>query len=145
MKISELHFLLRSQKIFMLFTWLTRILLSVAFIPSGLKKILGLRFTTIGIENPVGFFFEAMYRTGFYWNFLGFVQLTAAILILIPRTSLLGAILYLPVIINICVIVTAMNFVGTPIVAGLMLIGNLYLFVWDYPRTKAFLNAILVK
>jgi hypothetical protein len=56
-----------------------------------------------------------------------------------------GAIFYLPVIINICVIVTAMNFVGTPIVACLMLVGNLYLFVWDYPRTKAFLNAILVK
>ena len=67
MKITEVHSSLRSKKVFVFFTWFTRILLCLAFLPSGLKKVLGLRFTNMGIENTVGFFFEALYRTGFYW------------------------------------------------------------------------------
>ncbi|HEX9980929.1 MAG TPA: hypothetical protein VGB50_10250 [Flavobacterium sp.] len=139
----KLHHLLHSHKIFYFFTWFTRILLALAFIPSGLKKIMGLRFTTMGIESPIGFFFEGLYRTGFYWNFLGWVQLSAAALLLIPRTSLLGAVIYLPVVVNILVIVTAMNFSGTPVVAALMLLANCYLLLWDYPRTKMLLVSLL--
>ncbi|RZJ37063.1 MAG: DoxX family protein, partial [Chryseobacterium sp.] len=51
-----------------------RFLVGFAFIPSGLKKLLGERFTSIGTDNPIGYYFEAMYRTGFYWEFLGFCQ-----------------------------------------------------------------------
>ena len=145
MKIDPFHSLLRSKKVFVLFTWFTRILLALAFVPSGIKKVLGLRFTSLGVENPVGFFFEALYQTGFYWNFLGIVQLTAAILLVIPRTSLLGAIIYLPVVLNICIIVTAMNFTGTPVIATLMLLGNIYLLFWDYPKTKLLIKTILSK
>lgn len=125
---------IRSQRIFRIFNWATRILLAIGFMPSGLTKLLGNRFTTIPIENPIGFFFEALYRTGFYWNFLGFMQLLTALLLLIPRTTFLGALLYLPIIINIFIIVTAMNFTGTPFVAGLMLLANLYLLFWDYDK-----------
>jgi hypothetical protein len=42
-------------------------------------------------------------RTGFYYTFIGVSQLTAALLSLIPRTTLLGAIIYFPIILNICV------------------------------------------
>src|SRR5690606_12538329 len=115
MNLSVFHHYIRSRKLFQLFTWFTRIALSLAFLPSGLKKIMGLRFTTLGIENPVGFFFEALYQTGYYWNFLGFVQLAAAALLLIPRTSFLGALIYFPVALNIFILVTAMNFKGTPV------------------------------
>ena len=111
--------------------------------PSGLTKLLGNRFTTIPVENPIGFFFEAMYQTGFYWNFLGFMQLTAALLLLIPKTTFLGAIIYLPIIINIFIIVTAMNFTGTPFVAGLMLLANLYLLVWDHDKLKKIFRAAI--
>jgi hypothetical protein len=37
-------------------------------------------------------------RTGFYYTFIGVSQLTAALLLLIPRTTLLGAIIYFPII-----------------------------------------------
>ena len=118
------------------FTVLTRVLLALGFTPSGLTKVLGNRFTILGLDNPVGFFFEAMYRSGFYWNFLGVCQLTAALLLLIPRTATLGAIVYFPIILNIFVITVSMEFRGTPVITGLMLLANIYLLCWDYERLK---------
>lgn len=145
MTFTQIHSFIRSKTIFTVFTWFTRLLLAIAFVPSGFKKLLGLRFTTIGIDNPIGFFFEALFRTGFYWNFLGFMQLTAAILLLIPRTAFLGAFLYFPIVVNILIIVTAMNFMGTPIIVGLMLLANLYLLFWDYPKSKIIIQTIFGK
>ena len=140
--IQALHILIYDKRLFKLFTWCTRILLAIAFIPSGLKKLLGLRFTILEPDTPVGFFFEALYRTGFYWNFLGFMQILVAVLILVPRTTTFAALLYLPIIINIFVIVVAMKFKGTPIIAGLMLLANLYLLFWDYKKIKRIVSVI---
>ncbi len=143
--IEKLNSNLHDLKIFRLFTWATRILLAIAFLPSGLKKLLGERFTILGLDSPVGFFFEALYRTGFYWNFLGFMQLLAAFLIVIPKTSTLGAIIYLPIIINIFIIVVAMNFTGTPYIAGMMLLANLYLLFWDYNKVSKIVKVLFSK
>ena len=134
---------LKTKTLFKLFTWFTRILLSIAFIPSGLKKVLGLRFTNLGVDNPVGFFFEALYQSGFYWNYLGIMQVLCSILIIIPRTTYLAAVLYLPIIININIIVISMDFRGTPIITGLMLLANIYLLVWDYKKTNTILSVLL--
>ncbi len=136
---------IRTKLFFKSFTWFTRILLSIAFIPSGLKKLLGERFTNISIDDPVGFFFEGLYQSGFYWNYLGFMQVLCSLLILIPRTTYLAAVLYLPIIININVIVISMNFKGTPIITGLMLLANIYLLVWDYKKTNTILSVLLKK
>lgn len=48
-----------------------RYLVGFAFFPSGLVKLMGERFTRISIEEPIGAFFEALYQSGIYWNFLG--------------------------------------------------------------------------
>jgi CRISPR/Cas system-associated protein Cas5 (RAMP superfamily) len=45
-----------------------------------------------------------LHGTGFYYRLIGVSQLAAALLLLIPRTTLLGALLYLPIIFNICVL-----------------------------------------
>ena len=140
--IESTHQKIYGKKIFTIFTWFTRILLAFAFIPSGLKKLLGERFTILGVDDPVGFFFEALYQAGWYWNFLGFMQLLVAILLLIPRTTFLAALMYLPIIINILVIVIAMHFRGTPIIAGLMLLANIYLLFWDYKKVKQIVSVI---
>lgn len=144
-KFENIHSKIYNKKIFILFTWFTRILLAIAFLPSGYTKIMGNRFTTISVENPIGFFFEAMYQTGWYWNFLGLTQLTVAALLLIPRTTFFAALLYLPIIINIFFIVTSMHFTGTPIVTGLMLLGNIYLILWDYNKLKKIVSIIFQK
>ncbi len=118
------------------FTWTTRVLLAIGFMPSGLTKALGNRFTSLSLDTTVGFFFEALYRSGFYWNFLGICQLSAALLLLIPRTATIGALIYFPIILNIFVITVAMHFRGTPIITGLMLLANIYLLCWDLDRLK---------
>lgn len=112
----------------------TRVLLALGFTPSGWTKLVGNRFTQLGTDTSVGFFFEALYQTGFYWRFLGAVQLLAAVLLLIPRTTTLGAVLYFPVIVNIFLITVSMHFQGTPFITGLMLLGSVFLLCWDYDR-----------
>lgn len=116
------------------FTLLNRILLAVAFLPTGLVKISGERFTTLGLESPVGFFFEAMYRSGIYWRFLGAMQILAAILLLGRRTSLFGALLFLPIAVNIFLITLGVGFTGTVWVAGGLVLSALYLVAWDADR-----------
>ena len=118
------------------FTVMTRVLLALGFTPSGLTKLLGNRFTILGLETPVGFFFEALYRSGFYWNFIGACQLLAALLLLIPRTATLGALIYFPLILNIFVITVSLHFTGTPVITGLMLLASIYLLCWDADKLK---------
>lgn len=115
-----------------------RIALALGFIPSGIVKVMGERFTGLPSNHPLGHYFDALYLTGFYYTFIGVCQLTVALLLLIPRTALLGAILYLPMIFNICVLAYATRFEGTRITT-LMLLANLYLLCWDYARWKSIL------
>jgi len=117
------------------FAVVCRVALALGFIPSGIVKIMGERFTALPSNHPLGHYFDALHLTGFYYTFIGVSQLTAALLLLIPRTALLGAILYLPIILNICVLTYATRFEGTRI-ATLMLLANLYLLCWDYGRLK---------
>lgn len=126
----------RSVPFFLRFTWFTRILLAAAFIPTGMVKLLGNRFTTLSTDTPIGAFFEAMYQTGLYWQFLGLSQVLAGILLLIPRTAHLGALLFLPVMTNIFVVTVSLGFGGTPVVTGLMLLAVVYLTAWDYHRVR---------
>ena len=112
-----------------------RVALALGFIPSGIVKVMGERFTGLPPNHPLGHYFDALHLTGFYYTFIGVSQLTAALLLLIPRTALLGALLYLPIIFNICVLTYATRFEGTRI-ATLMLLANLYLLWWDYARLK---------
>ncbi len=118
---------------------ITRILLALAFVPTALVKVQGLPFTIMGTDNPIGHFFDAMHRTGGYWRFIGWGQLLAGALLLIPRTATLGALMFLPIILNIFVITVALGFTGTPVVTGLILLATLFLLCWDYHRLKGIL------
>ena len=106
----------------------------MAFLPTGLVKATGQRFTLLPVENPVGFFFEAMYRTGPYWYFIGLVQVAAAIFLLIPATATLGAVLFFPVIVSIVLITWGIGFGGTVYVTAGMLVAVVYLLCWDGDR-----------
>jgi len=141
MFLDAVYFWLRERPFFHRFTWMTRILLSVGFLPTGLVKVLGHRFTNMGTETPVGAFFEAMYQTGFYWKFLGLSQMIAALLLIIPRTTHLGAAVFLPIILNIFVITISMDFAGTPFVTGSMLLAVSYLLIYDWNRFRSLFTA----
>lgn len=103
----------------------------MAFIPTGLVKATGNRFTTLPIDNPVGFFFEAMFQTGPFWYFIGFMQIAAGTLLLIPTTATLGAIMFVPIIFSIVLVTYGIGFGGTVYVTALMLLAAIYLVCWD--------------
>jgi uncharacterized membrane protein YphA (DoxX/SURF4 family) len=99
------------------FTLANRLLLSMAFLPTGLVKLTGQRFTVLSVDTPVGFFFEAMYQTGPYWIFIGLVQVVAAVLLLIPATATLGAVVFFPVGLSVLLVTWGVGF-GTTYSSG---------------------------
>jgi hypothetical protein len=139
--LDRLHFRARSSLLLRYFATINRILLAIGFVPTAMVKILGRRFTAEDLSNPIGFFFEAMYRTGAYWQFIGWAQALAGVLLLIPATSTLGAVLFFPIILNIFIITVSLGFTGTPVVTGGMLLATLFLLCWDWHRLKPILFA----
>jgi hypothetical protein len=109
----------------------------MAFFPTGLVKLTGQRFTLLGVDTPVGFFFEAMYQTGPYWRFIGLTQVVAAVLLLIPWTATFGALLFLPIGLSILLITWGVGFGLTVGVAAGMLLSVTYLICWDGDRIWA--------
>lgn len=135
-KLDELHFRAKQNKWLWYFAVFNRIGLAAGFLPSGFVKITGERFTALSANHPMGHYLEALHHTGYYYTFIGIVQVTAAILLLIPRTVTLGAILYFPVILNICILSLAVRFDGSLLSSPLMVLANLYLLCWNYDKIK---------
>jgi hypothetical protein len=126
----------RGDKWFRRFAVFCRIALAMSFLPASIVKIMGQRFAEgLPHNNPLGHYFDALLLTGYYYTFLGVAQLIIAILLLIPKTSLLGALGYFTMIINITVLTYATRFDGTRIIT-MMLLASLFLLVWDYDRLK---------
>jgi hypothetical protein len=137
--LDGVHASVTSNKWLQIFTAFTRVLLAIGFIPPSIKKIVGQPFTVLPDSNPVGHYFNALYQTGFYYEFLGWGQLIAALLLLFPRTAHLGALMFFPIIANIAVLTSSVGFAGTNYITAMMLIAATYLVAWDYDRLKAVL------
>lgn len=135
-KLDRLHLRARENKWLWFFAIFNRFALAAGFIPSGMVKILGERFTDLSVSHPMGHFLYAFYRTGYYYTFVGVLQIAAAILLLIPRTSTLGAMIYFPIILNICILSFSVRFEGSLLTAPLMVLANLYLLCWNYHKLK---------
>lgn len=119
-----------------LLVWPVRAFLAVAFVPSGAKKILGQPFTRLPPSDPVGGFFahlEAM--PSVYW-LIGISQLAAAVLLLIPWLSIIGALIYLPLSVGIAVVTWTLPFENTRFITAGMLVGVIFLLCWEWPRLR---------
>jgi uncharacterized membrane protein YphA (DoxX/SURF4 family) len=134
--LNRVHQKAKQKKSLRYFAVFIRIALAWGFLPSGFVKIMGERFTSLSVKHPMGNYLEALHRTGFYYTFIGVLQMTAAILLLIPRTATLGALIYFPIILNICVLSLAVRFEGSFVTSPLMVLANLYLLCWDYDKLK---------
>lgn len=118
----------------------TRILLAAGFLPTGMVKLLDWPFTTMDPATDIGLLFHALHTTGLYWRFLGASQVAASVLILVPATAHLGALLFLPVMVNIVAITLSLDFRGTPVVTGMMLLATMFLLVYDFHRWRGLLS-----
>ena len=139
--LDRLHARARANPLLYRVVLATRCLFAMAFIPTGWVKLMGHRFTQVSIESPVGAFFEAMYQTGGYWQFLGATQIVAGLLMLVPRAATLGAVVFFPVALNIFVITVALDFRGTPFVTGPMLVAAAALLAWDWDRLRGIVTS----
>ncbi|RFS17074.1 DoxX family protein [Emticicia sp. C21] len=134
-QITQWYTRAKQNKWYRWFAVFCRITLALGFIPSDGVKLMGERFTALPGNHPLGHYFDALHQTGFYYTSIGIGQLLAALLLLIPRTALLGALLYFPIILNICILTYATRFEGTRITT-FMVLANLFLLVWHSDRLK---------
>jgi len=135
-RIEEIYYEAKYDKWFQGFATFCRIALAISFIPPGFVKIMGKRFAEgLPSNNPLGHYFDALYQTGYYYTFIGIAQVIIGILLLFKRTSLLGNLMYFPVILNICVLTYATRFNGTRL-NTMMVLASLFLLIWDYDRLK---------
>jgi len=131
---NQTYLRIRHNRTLNVLAMLTRYLIGFAFIPSGLTKLLGNRFTLLTIDDPIGFFFEGLYRTGMYWHFLGLVQVVAAFLLMSQRFATMGAVMFLGILSNVWLITLSMHFGGTWVITSLMMLANLWLIAWDMEK-----------
>ena len=135
-----LNFILkcREKKWINIFVIYLRYLIGGAFAFSAIPKISGLRFTTSNSEaapiNSWMHFFETLYRSGIYWEFLGWGQLIAALILMSQKYATLGALLFLPIILNVFVITVSYQMTGTIVITSLMLVANIFLVLWDFHK-----------
>ncbi|MFC0605989.1 DoxX family protein [Winogradskyella pulchriflava] len=128
---------MKGNRWYWLFYIFCRITLAFGFFSAGMVKIVGERFASgLSVSHPMGAYLEALHHTGYYYTFIGFAQVIAAILLIIPRTVTLGALLYFPIIINIWILSFAVRFDGSFVSSPLMVMANLYILVWNYDKLK---------
>ncbi len=135
-RLDNLHHRARSNRWLGYFTWFCRITLAAGFLPAGFVKVTGERFTALATKHPMGHFLQGFFETGYYYTFVGIMQMLAAVLLLIPRTAALGAFIYFPIILNIFILSFSVRFDGSLLTAPLMVLANLYLLCWDYHKWK---------
>ena len=134
---EQYYLIIKRNRWFWLFSIFCRLSLAYAFIVAGMVKIIGERFASgLSIKHPMGAYLEALHHTGYYYTFIGVAQVVAALLLIVPSTVTLGALLYFPIIINIWLLSFAVRFEGSIVTSPLMVLANVYLLVWNYDRLK---------
>ena len=84
-----------------------------------------------------------MKQTGYFWPMLGIAEILCGVLLVSQYLSLLGAVMLVPITLNIFLFHFFLegDEVSEVIIHGLYLLGNLLIIAYDYPRLKlAFLN-----
>jgi hypothetical protein len=122
--LDQLHYNVKQNRWLRYFAVFNRLALAAGFLPAGV------------VNHPMGHYLVALHRTGYYYTFIGIAPVTAAILLLIPRTALPGALIYFPIILNICILSFAVRFEGSLLTSPLMVLANLYLLCWNYDKLK---------
>ena len=113
-----------------------RIVIGFAFLPAGLKKLLDQPFTD---PDKVGVFHEfvrAFHATGPFYQFVGLLQLVAALLLMTQRFATLGDAIFLPVLVAITVLCWSTAGIPTIITVTLMTMGILALLLWDVQKWR---------
>ena len=111
-----------------------RIFVGFAFVPSGLKKVLGEPFTDPHLRGPFHEFLHAFHATGAFYQFVGVMQLVTATLLITQRFATIGALFATPILTTIMALCWSTKVYPTATVVTLMWLGTIGLVVWDWPK-----------
>jgi uncharacterized membrane protein YphA (DoxX/SURF4 family) len=117
-----------------------RILIGFAFVPAGLKKLLGQPFTDPANHGRFHDFLHAFRDTGGFYHSVGALQLVAATLLMTQRFATLGAFVALPILTAIGAFCWSTAGVPTTTVVTLMWLGTLGLMLWELERWRGLLR-----
>lgn len=107
------------------------VFLGLIFFSSGMGKLFaGHRFP--GLIGPVWLADElAKYGLAFFAQFIAVAQVVVGLLVLTPRYRTLGAVMLVPMLVNILVVTISLQWRGTPYVVSFLLLLNLGLLLHD--------------
>ncbi|MCW5802453.1 MAG: hypothetical protein KIT31_08700 [Deltaproteobacteria bacterium] len=130
------HLVVRARRIrgLHLAVVLLRFLIGFAFVPSALKKLLDQPFTDPDKHGRFHDFLHAFHATGWFYQLVGALQLTAAVLLFTQRFATLGALIAVPILTAITALCWSTGVVPTATVATLMWLGTLALALWDVAK-----------
>lgn len=112
----------------------SRIFLGIIFLCGGLSKLMPFP----GVIGPVWLEERlAPYELATYARFIGWSEATIGALLLTRPFATLGAIMLIPLVLNILMVTVSMRWRGTPIVLSGFLLMNLYLLAYDFNRWKS--------
>ena len=112
-----------------------RFLLGVLMLGGGLYKLFDNHLWAL-MGPPVDHAFLAKHSLEIFAQFIGVAQLLIGILLLTDRFSLLGAVLLVPMWLNIIFLTWSQHWQGTPFLTTGFLVLTLGLLLHDYTRLK---------
>ena len=122
-----------------------RIVGGTVFIPSGLLKIQGKRFSYFCPEMYSGTFFNELHHTGFYWSFLGFCQLLTAFLLFSQRYTVLAALMFFSICTNIFIFTLSVGLVDKAVIMVFMMSVAVLLIAWDWKSFRLLFGIVSTK
>lgn len=113
-----------------------RYLIGFAFLPAALKKLLDQPFTDPTNHGRFHDFLHAFHATGWFYPFVGALQLIAAALLFTQRFATLGALVALPILTAITAFCWSTQVYPTAAIATLMWLGTAGLVLWDVEKWR---------
>lgn len=114
-----------------------RFLIGFAFVPAALKKVLDQPFTDPANHGRFHDFLHAFHATGWFYSFVGVMQLIAAVLLCTQRFATLGALVALPILSAITAFCWSTAVYPTATIATLMWLGTIGLVLWDVDKWRS--------
>lgn len=113
-----------------------RFLIGFAFVPAALKKVLDQPFTDPSNHGRFHDFLHGFYATGWFYQFVGIMQLVAAVLLFTQRFATAGALVALPILTAITAFCWSTQVYPTATIATLMWLGTIGLLIWDIHKWR---------
>ncbi|SFQ59884.1 hypothetical protein [Hymenobacter arizonensis] len=113
----------------------SRLLLGALMLGGGLYKLSDNHLPGL-MGPPLDHAFLAEHSLEIFAQFIGVAQLLIGLLLLSVRFSLLGAVLMVPMWLNIIFLTWSQHWTGTPFLTTGFLVLNIGLLLHDYPRLK---------